>query len=142
MNRRVRNSAAYVRKNIKITMTKKDFYEWCDTQRPFIWFLQSIGCTPSIDRIDSNGNYEIANIRILSVSENSKNKTKNWSKNSKPIIATKDGVEMYFRGAHSSECMDFFGRNRHRDIVRCLKKQPNKLGYIRTSVCGWSFKYV
>ena len=138
MNKRTVKQSEYSKKGIKVEMSKKDFYFWCETQKPIIFHMFSIGVKPTIDRIDSKKSYSLDNIQILSWSDNSKKQDR---KLSKPIIAINDGVERYFHGVYSTECMNFFGRNRCRDIVRCLKKQPNNLGCVPKTVLGWSFKY-
>lgn len=139
MNKRTVRQSEYTKKGVMVEMSKKDFYFWCETQKPIIFYMFSMGVKPTIDRIDGTKNYSLENIQILSWSDNSKKQAR---KLSKPIIATKDGLEKYFHGVYSTECMEFFGRNRCRDIIRCLKKQLNNHGCFTKTVNGWSFKYV
>lgn len=56
-------------KNIKVEMTKD---EWVQFATPFIskFLEQRPDETPSVDRLDPNGNYSINNIRIISYQEN------------------------------------------------------------------------
>ena len=63
---------SYIRKNIKLLITKEDFYTWCDLNKEIIMDFYKNKETPSIDRIDNDGNYELKNIRVISKSENTK----------------------------------------------------------------------
>lgn len=68
---------SYRRKNIQLLITKQQFYDWCDSQKQIIIDLYKKGDTPSVDRIDNNGHYEISNMQILPHKENvSKDKSK------------------------------------------------------------------
>jgi predicted nucleic acid-binding Zn-ribbon protein len=63
-------NASYIRKGIELRMTKDEFYQWCDLNSQAIQDLYANGKTPSIDRINSNGHYEITNLQILDDREN------------------------------------------------------------------------
>jgi hypothetical protein len=64
------HNKSYLDKNIKLEMTKNDFYCWCDGQVDNIMLLYRQNKTPSIDRIDNNGNYSLDNIQILGLQDN------------------------------------------------------------------------
>jgi len=65
--KRCRHDPAYV--NVDVKMSKLDFINWANlTVRNFCYL--NPGITPSIDRIDPDGHYELRNIRILGVVEN------------------------------------------------------------------------
>lgn len=65
-----RQARFYLEKGIRLEMTKKEFFDWCESQSKLILRLYAEGKTPSIDRIDSSGNYEINNIQILDMQLN------------------------------------------------------------------------
>lgn len=138
MNKRVIRQSEYIKKGIKVTMSKKEFYFWCECQKPIIFYMFSVGVKPTIDRIDGNANYSLNNIQILSWSDNCKKQPRQPSK---PIIAQKGIEKKYFHGVYSTECIQFFGKNRCRDIIRCLKGHTNNKGYIPKTVLGWKFQY-
>lgn len=62
---------SYKKKNIQVLMSKDDFYNWCDNHAEEILYLYRDGKTPTVDRINSDGNYEIENIRVLDKDLNS-----------------------------------------------------------------------
>ena len=64
------NCMRYIRRGVRLELTKDQFYAWCDEQALEIIKLYSDGWTPSIDRIDPNGHYQLGNIRILSTTAN------------------------------------------------------------------------
>lgn len=53
-------------------MSRNEFLEWAIPQYR-TWFSQHSDIKPSIDRIDSDGHYELGNIRLLSLDENRQN---------------------------------------------------------------------
>jgi len=63
-------NAIYIRKGIKLTMSRKTFYKWCDENRDRILWYYNNGMTPSVDRIDENKNYHPDNIQVISLKEN------------------------------------------------------------------------
>lgn len=67
MNQRCGNHPAY--RNIKVQMTKE---EWYDFATPLLerFFHDHPADTPSVDRIDPKGHYEINNLQIISWREN------------------------------------------------------------------------
>jgi hypothetical protein len=60
-----RQSVSYLKKGIRLEMTKGEFRAWCLKNADMIMGLYNCGKTPSIDRLDSSKNYSIDNIRIL-----------------------------------------------------------------------------
>lgn len=61
---------SYLRKGIRLEMHKEAFREWCRERRTMIEDMANAGHRPSIDRINSDGHYQIDNIRVLPLSEN------------------------------------------------------------------------
>jgi hypothetical protein len=60
----------YKNKGIELRMSKQEFYAWVDFVWPQIEALYQLGLTPSIDRIDNDGHYQLDNIQILELREN------------------------------------------------------------------------
>jgi len=61
---------SYHKKGIKLCVTRRQFNMWCNRRKATVygyWIKQVI---PSIDRINSNGNYKLSNMRIISWLEN------------------------------------------------------------------------
>lgn len=63
----------YLDKGIKLEMTRLEYYSWCDKNAEKIISIYLSGKTPSIDRINSDSNYDINSIRVLNLDENIKN---------------------------------------------------------------------
>lgn len=49
-----------------VEFTREEYKEWCYNQKDYILSLER----PSLDRIDSNGNYTLTNIRIIELIKN------------------------------------------------------------------------
>ena len=62
----------YLDKGVRLEMTRDEFAAWCAEQWPLIQQVRASGEVVSLDRIDSDGHYSLDNIRILSLSENSR----------------------------------------------------------------------
>lgn len=60
----------YLDRGIRIEMEMEEYRLWCSGQAALIEQMYRDGLRPSIDRIDSKGNYAIANLRVLPLSEN------------------------------------------------------------------------
>lgn len=71
MNQRVNSddprNACY--KDVEVRMTKMEFLAWIE---PLLeaWFRERPDETPSVDHIESNRHYEIGNVQLISLSEN------------------------------------------------------------------------
>lgn len=63
---RVERQAAYA--HVEVRMTRDEFLAWAIPA--YIEWMGANDGTPSVDRIDPNGHYEIKNIRILERGEN------------------------------------------------------------------------
>lgn len=59
-----------VYENIKVSMTQPEFKNWCLDNKELILSLNK----PSLDRIDSNKDYSLDNIQVISLIENIKKK--------------------------------------------------------------------
>jgi len=55
--------------NVEVRMTREEFLEWAIPEYE-LWLAEHPNQTPSIDRADPNGHYEIGNLQILEVQEN------------------------------------------------------------------------
>lgn len=70
----------YLENDVRVEMSKDEFYDFCETNKRKILKLYKEGHTPSIDRIDPTKNYEIGNIQVMSLSENVRKSNKGGSK--------------------------------------------------------------
>lgn len=68
-------NASYIRRGVELRITKEEFYKWCDSNSALILEIYAQAKTPSIDRIDPTGHYELSNIQILEFGEN---RNKRW----------------------------------------------------------------
>ena len=106
-HRKHRKKHLYYGKGIEIRMTKEEFYNWCERYKDLIENMYKNGEIPTVDRIDSNGHYEIQNIQIISLKENSARARKIniskpiWSQN----LITNE-VNLFLYGAGSKEFKD------------------------------------
>lgn len=62
----------YRKNKTELRITRNEFFEWCDRNRDVYESIKRSGETPSIDRIDSTGHYELSNMRLISLRENSR----------------------------------------------------------------------
>jgi hypothetical protein len=71
MVRRTSNEEVYPSyKNVKLKIIRPEFMEWAVPE--ITKFMQdNPGVRPSVDRMDSEGNYELSNLRIIPQSDNS-----------------------------------------------------------------------
>ena len=74
MNRRVIAQPEYA--GIEVRMTRSEFLEWAEP-RYSAWASERPGETPTIDRIDPDGHYELGNIRLLEWGENARRSRRN-----------------------------------------------------------------
>lgn len=70
MNSRIKKGI-YLEKGIKVEWTFQEFSEWFNTKWDRFETIKQAGEIPSIDRIDSNLNYCVANCRMIPMSVNS-----------------------------------------------------------------------
>ena len=70
MVKRTKKYKSYREHGVEIRMTREEFATWARHQLP-IFFASSLGKSPSVDRIDSKGHYELSNIQLISPEENS-----------------------------------------------------------------------
>lgn len=70
MRNRVK-SGSYFAKGIKVVWTYPEFKDWFELRWGLFKEIESAGEVPSIDRINSNGNYEASNCRMIPNSLNS-----------------------------------------------------------------------
>lgn len=69
-----KNTRCY--EGVEVRMTRQDFYDWA-VPKYRQWFIdhpvrETAEHIPSVDRIDPAGHYEISNIQIISMSDNSR----------------------------------------------------------------------
>lgn len=112
-------------------MSKVDFYIWCEKHRAIIEEINSSGETPSIDRINSDGNYEISNLRIISLKEN----LSLTKKHTKPIVGVKDNLKIIIKGCWSKGLIKL-GCDPS-SVQKICKKIPGKGSYY----LGWLWRY-
>lgn len=62
----------YLGKNITLKVSRKEFAEWCWEREAIIRNILAQKISPSIDRLDSNDHYTLANMQIISFNENRK----------------------------------------------------------------------
>lgn len=70
MNSRVKKGI-YLEKGIKVLWSFSEFNNWFESNWEIFHLIKEAGEIPSIDRIDSNGNYEVSNCRMIPNSVNS-----------------------------------------------------------------------
>ena len=114
-----------------------DFIKWWEHIQP-MWekFVEEHpNETPSIDRIDSTGNYTPGNIQIISLSENSKRviQEHGYPTPEKPVIATckKNGKEIWFPSASEAERQEYADQG---DISNCCRGKGKSAG-------GYTWRY-
>lgn len=74
---------SYHKKGIELHITKEELIQfWYDNERK-VKNIMKLGQTPTIDRIDNNGNYTLDNIQIISRTENI-HKSRGYAENPKP----------------------------------------------------------
>lgn len=74
IKRRVKHSEHYY--HVQIRMTRDEFLAWA-VPRFERWMSEHPDITPSIDRKDPRGHYELSNLRLLSLAENCRQATRN-----------------------------------------------------------------
>lgn len=61
---------SYFKKNIRCEISKDEWYQFWKDNEAAVLHIISLGGTPSVDRIDSQKNYTLQNIRIISKEKN------------------------------------------------------------------------
>lgn len=86
-------------KNISIEFTRDEFKTWCYENKDLIETLTK----PSLDRIDSDDNYTLSNIRIIELSENirSKRPGSSYTKNG-PKANVPRGIKKTSSGSYAA----------------------------------------
>lgn len=54
---------------VEVLLAREQFMAWAIPQYE-AWFREHAGVTPSVDRIDSSGHYQLGNLRLITRSEN------------------------------------------------------------------------
>lgn len=123
---------SYYKNGIELRMTKSDFYRWCDENRSSYEKIKLSDQSPSIDRIDSTGHYELSNLRIIDSKTNISEGFKRWAvKRRKSVLGYKPEtgeMVIYESQAQASR----YGFNQG-DISRAIKRKNRHKGYF------WSF---
>lgn len=55
----------YFDKGVEVRLSRVQYRDWCESQAGVIDLIIANGDTPSIDRIDPDGHYELGNIRVI-----------------------------------------------------------------------------
>lgn len=61
---------SYLSKGYELRVSKEDFFKWVGGQQDTVIKMYQEGEVPSLDRIDSNGHYELSNMRIITKRDN------------------------------------------------------------------------
>lgn len=69
LNKRVREQSEY--SHVEIRVTREEFIAWL-TPKLTAWLASTPEIRPSVDREDPTGHYELDNLRLISLSENSR----------------------------------------------------------------------
>lgn len=69
-NLKSRGTRRYIERNIRLEFSRQEFSAWVYSQRAAFEALKLAGQRPSINRIDSTGNYTLENINIISLDQN------------------------------------------------------------------------
>ncbi len=133
INRRVKRQNSYSRKGIEVRMSKNDFFEFCEKNKKIILHYYKVGETPSLDRIDNNGHYEIKNLQIISWSENSSKERNLYNKPVKAINLNTNEERVY-RGFWTKE---FIGDGFDPSTAQKVCKKKPKYNQHK----GWVFEY-
>jgi hypothetical protein len=60
----------YIDKGIRVEMTREEYRTFCLERKKLIEEMYRTGQRPSIDRMDSKGNYAIPNLRVIPLAQN------------------------------------------------------------------------
>ena len=67
----------YTKNQIKVRISKEAYYSWCAANWTKIDQLYKSGKVPSIDRVDTLGDYTLSNLQILDLTDNIMKDAKN-----------------------------------------------------------------
>lgn len=129
------NHLFYIKKGIKLEMSKGDFYSFCDKNKERILGYYQKGITPSINRIDSDGHYRVDNLEIISAKINNQlGRDKAWETTRKPVKVTniKSGEVNYYSSASIAAKKNGFN---HSHLTACCRGERN-------THRGHTFEYV
>jgi hypothetical protein len=106
-------------RGVQIRMTREQFMEWA-VPAFTKWIEEHPGVKSSVDRIEAAGHYELGNIRIISLSQNSRDtrRTKNTEK-------TKTQGKLWCSGCQAYLSEDLFYK----------LKRPGRSGRTNTGYC-------
>lgn len=90
---------SYHKKNIQLLISKEEWFDFWKSQEELVLKIIETGDIPSIDRVDSNKDYTLDNIRILPLSEN-RRKCKNSNYTPKDRMTTKQRNRMAYEKNH------------------------------------------
>ena len=62
--------------HVEVRMSREEFIDWATPQYE-AWFKKHPNITPSLDRIEESGHYELGNLQLITISENSKSPVRN-----------------------------------------------------------------
>lgn len=122
---------------VKCLITKEQFLEKMFNQEFLDMFLvweksgRALRFTPSIDRIDSSGHYELGNIRWLHFKDNASLGGNKPNRAQKIEQYTKDGAYIKTHQSASEACRELLGTTKGTGNIRraALGKIPSAYGY-------------
>lgn len=127
---------SYARKGIELRMTRLQYRAWCDLMWPVIKEFYESNRTPSLDRIDSSGHYEIGNIRIIDRWQNSKDGSRaGCAATARPTVAIHKEKGLRIEAPSTADLARKLSIPRSW-IVRCLRRKEFK------SAHGFTFHYL
>lgn len=77
---------------VEVRMTRDEFLAWA-IPRYARWFRNHPGVTPFLDRVDTAGHYELANLRLATAKRNANNKMPAQDRPQAPTVPRKPRVE-------------------------------------------------
>lgn len=101
----------YLKKGIRVEMTQKEFFAWCDTKKDIIEAIIKQGEIPSLDRIDDNDHYSVSNLRIISNRENIEQMLKLRRKPIYGFLKWDTTKTINFESSQAAQKNGFYGSN-------------------------------
>lgn len=118
--------------SVQLKMSKEQFLNWAVPEYTK-WILQNPGKKPSIDRINSDGHYELGNVQIIEVQENRRKSKRfvndnapegtKWCPKCKKFVS----VEFFSRGKPNAHQPDGLGLG----CRPCISKSNREYGLRR-----------